>query len=309
MRKFFTLIFLVLLGLGIPSVALEPVFVQAANAAGAKKPGEEIIVSGKLFCSLKRQIVSPFPGVLTALEVKVGMQVKEGDVLVRYKLEPESALNIRKRVSQFGIKELELKLAQVENNLAQLKSKQLELKQLAQDNLAPARSLTQIERDVQLQTEQRQLLKDNLRLERSLADEDLKLLKSMLGTSLKPGHVPDEAVLRAPIDGHVVWIHQDVRVGAEIVPQQIVAQIGVMEPMLFRAQIHEIEASKLKIGDKAKFSLESVPGKTFNATVSRLSWAPISPLLEPPSYYEVEFTADNPDYILKEGYKGRLFFE
>ncbi|MFH1137366.1 MAG: efflux RND transporter periplasmic adaptor subunit [Pseudomonadota bacterium] len=309
MKKRMVFFAVIAMGMVLSSFFPGPALGQNPKAADGKKPGEEIVVSGKLFCSLKRQVIAPFPGVVTSLEVKVGMMVAEGDVLARFKLEPQAALNIRKRASQFGLKELEMKLAQVENSLAQLQGKQVELKQLARDNLAPAQSLVQIERDVQLQTEQRELLKASLRLERSLADEDLKLLKTLLGGNLKPGQVPDEVALRAPIGGHVVWIHQDVRIGAEIVPQQIAVQIGVMEPMLFRAQVHEIEAAKLKIGDKAKFSLESAPGRVFDATVNRLSWAPVSPLLEPPSYYEIEFIAPNPEFVLKEGFKGRLFFE
>jgi hypothetical protein len=85
-----------------------------------------------------------------------------------------------------------------------------------------------------------------------------------------------------------------------------------MDPMLIRAQVYELEALQLNLGEAAEVTVESLPGRNFEAQVSRVSWAPVPPPVwvpagqEQPSYYEVELTVPNPDLVLKEGLKGRI---
>jgi hypothetical protein len=79
-----------------------------------------------------------------------------------------------------------------------------------------------------------------------------------------------------------------------------------MDPMIMRAQIHEMEAFRLSLGDKAEITVESLPGRRFVAQVSRTSWTPLTPALEQPSYYEIELTVPNPDIELKDGLKGEI---
>jgi hypothetical protein len=60
------------------------------------------------------------------------------------------------------------------------------------------------------------------------------------------------------------------------------------------------------VGDQVEILPESLPGKKFEARVSRLSWAPMKPGLDLPTYYEAEFEVPNPDLTLKEGMKVRI---
>ena len=76
--------------------------------------------------------------------------------------------------------------------------------------------------------------------------------------------------------------------------------------MLVRAQAFEMEALKIKVGDKAEVTLGSLPGQKFQGVVNRISWAPIRTSLEQPAYYEVELKVPNPDLALKEGLKARI---
>jgi len=82
--------------------------------------------------------------------------------------------------------------------------------------------------------------------------------------------------------------------------------VGVMNPMLLRAQAFEIEALQVKIGQKAEVTLDALPGKKFQATVSRVAWSSIATTPEQPAYYEVELKVSNPDLDLKEGLKARV---
>jgi len=79
--------------------------------------------------------------------------------------------------------------------------------------------------------------------------------------------------------------------------------------MLVRGQAFEIEALQIKVGDQAEVTLDSLPGRKFQAEVSRISWSPIAsgtPSIDQPAYYEVELKVPNPDLALKEGLKARI---
>ena len=128
----------------------------------------------------------------------------------------------------------------------------------------------------------------------------------MLGTSLKSGQVPREVSLKAPISGYVIWVNPELRVGAELPPLPAAFQVGVMDPMLLRAQAFEIEALQVKIGQPAEVTLDALPGKKFQGKVSRISWSAITTGPDQPAYYEVELSVPNPDLELKEGLKARI---
>ena len=85
--------------------------------------------------------------------------------------------------------------------------------------------------------------------------------------------------------------------------------IGVMDPMAIHAQIHESDIVNVALGEKAEVTMESVANRTFEATVSRFSLTPLAPGVGDPSYYDIEFTIPNSDYVLKEGFKGEIKFQ
>jgi len=268
--------------------------------------GAEINFTGKLVCSLKRPVVLPMAADIVALNVQPGQKVREGEVLGRYELLPESVQNLRRRLLPSQITELRARMAEIDKNLTLLREKENSLTELSRQNLAPTQSLKQLEQEIQALGKQRSLLQGALgQAEKSIAEEEA-LARKQLGVPFKSGHIPKEGTLVAPIDGYVVWMHPDLRRGAQLGGGTPVMMIGVMDPMLLRAQVHEIEALKLKVGDEADITLESIPGRKFTARVSRIPWAPPALSLEAPTYYDVEFKVANPDLALKEGLKATI---
>jgi multidrug efflux pump subunit AcrA (membrane-fusion protein) len=276
----------------------------------APSAGEsDIIFNGKLSCSLKRQVDLPFKGLITSLRVHSGQRVAAGEILATYQLAPEAVLAIQQRLSPPQISEMENKLAEADQGLVPLKNKQQELSQLVQKNLAPPQSLTQANRQVEFAEKHTTNLGEMLQKSRELAQQDRKILSRLLGKSMKSGQVPQEVALKAPISGNIIWVNPEIRVGAELPPLPAAFQVGVMDPMLVRGQAFEIEALQIKVGDRAEVTLDSLPGRKFQAVVSRISWSPIisgNPGLEQPAYYEVELKVPNPDLALKEGLKARI---
>jgi multidrug efflux pump subunit AcrA (membrane-fusion protein) len=272
----------------------------------------EIIFNGKLSCSLKRRVDLPFKGIITSLRVHSGQRVEAGEILATYKLSPESILAIQQRLSPPQISEMETKLAEVDRGLVPLKSKQGELTHLVEKKLAPPQTLAQSNSEMQFAEKQKVTLQERLQKDRQLVQQDREVLSNLLGSPLKSGQVPREVALKAPISGYVIWVNPEVRVGAELPPLPAAFQVGVMDPMLVRAQAFEIEALQIKVGDRAEVTLDSLPGRKYQAEVNRISWSPIitaNPGLEQPAYYEVELKVPNPDLSLKEGLKARIVLQ
>ncbi len=270
--------------------------------------GSEIVISGKLFCTLKRQVIVPFHCTIISLMTRAGQKVMPGEVLARYRLSPEAELKLHRRVSSFHIQELEMQLAETNKNLARLEDNYSEIRQLSDHDMAPSHSMVQIEREIELLKKQQAFIQKRLPIERVLVKEDRAVVGKLLGNTVRHGHVPQEGTLKAPVGCRVIWVHPDLRKDAEFKKGTPAFSIGVMDPMLIRAQVHEIEVVQLNLGDVAVFTLESIPGREFEARVSRVSWASSTPQLDRPSYYDVELEVPNPDFILREGLRGRIIF-
>ncbi len=266
----------------------------------------DLTFTGKLVCSIKRPVILPVAGEILALTVQPGQKVTQGEVLGRYRLVPESLQALRRSLNPSQITEFRARLAEIDKGLATLRSKEKTLRELTQQKLAAPRSLEQVEREIKALTRQRAALSEGLEQAQGSLKEEEALLRKQLGASFKSGQLPKEGVLVAPIDGHLLWMHPDLRPAAELKGGTPVLMVGVMDPMLLRAKVHEIEALKLKVGDEAEITIESLPGQNFKARVSRLPWAPMVLTLEHPTYYEVEFQVPNPNLILKEGLKATL---
>jgi len=294
------------LGLSLPGVGFAGE-TPVTRAATPPSNGEaEIIFNAKLFCSLKRHADLPFKGIITSLRALSGQRVEKGEILATYRLAPEARMAIQQRLAPPQISELEIRQLEMERTLVPLVNKQQELTQLVQKKLAPSQSLAQINQEIAFLRKGKATLGESLQKARQQAQEDREILSNLLGTALKSGQVPQEGSLRAPCNGYVIAVNPEMREGAELPPLPAAFQVGVMDPMLLRAQAFEIEALQVKIGQKAEVTLDALPGKKFQATVSRVAWSSIATGPEHPAYYEVELKVSNPDLDLKEGLKARV---
>jgi macrolide-specific efflux system membrane fusion protein len=284
----------------------------------------EILLSGKLFCSIKRHVSSAFKGIVTSVRVQAGQKVKQGEILATYHLSPEARLKILRSLGSYHVKDWENKLSEVQKRLKELetqKKRQLLMliaqQQLAQrqlpneqspneqmvlQQLASPLNLTNTNQEFKALTKRKETLLETLRHEKRVAKEELDLLRSQLGISLKRGQLAAEACLKAPISGYIVWVHPDLHVNAELNPIPVF-QIGVMDPMLIRSRAFESDAIQLIPGDEAEVLVVSVPGRKFKSRVSRIAWAPLKVIMDNPTYYDIEFSVANPDLLLKEGMK------
>jgi multidrug efflux pump subunit AcrA (membrane-fusion protein) len=294
------------LGFSLPG----PGFAAKAPVTQATAPPvseeSEIIFNAKLFCSLKRQVDLPFKGTITSLRAHSGQRVEKGEILATYLLAPEARMAIQQRLSPQQLSDMEMRLLEMDRGLVPLKNKQQELSLLVEKKLAPSQSLYLINQDIAFLHKGKKAVGENLQRARQLAQQDGEILSNLLGTTLKSGQVPREGSLKAPCSGYIIGVNPEMREGAELPPFAGAFIVGVMDPMLLRAQAFEIEALQVKIGQKAEVTLDALPGRKFQATVTRVAWSSMATGPDQPAYYEVELKVPNPDLDLKEGLKARV---
>lgn len=286
---------------------------SSAGLADNKKPApppvkasDRIVFSGKIYCSLVRAVPLPFHGTIEQLRVRSGQKVKRGETLATYRLSPASVLQLTKRLNPSEIDQLLVQLATVDRAMDEAKLKVQQAQNLAVQDLAPPEGLQRARRALSLVQQQRAALVSQLKSARQLAKQDSELVAHLLGDLAPPGELPETVAMISPIAGHVIWVHPELRPGSEMKPTNPALLIGVMQPMVIRSQVHEIEALQLTLGEKAEVLVESLPGRVFTAKVSRIAWSPVT--LDPrnPSYYQVELVLDNPDLALKMGLKAQI---
>jgi multidrug efflux pump subunit AcrA (membrane-fusion protein) len=293
------------LGLSLPGAGFAGEAPVTQTTAPPASGESEIIFNAKLFCSLKRLVDLPFKGIITSLRAHSGQRVEKGEILATYRLAPESRMAIQQRLSPPQISEMEVRRLGMDRSLVPMVNKQQELTLLVQKKLAPTQSLAQINQEIAFLRKENTTLVESLEKARQLAQQDGEILSNLMGTALKSG-VPQEGSLKAPISGYVIGVNPEMRKGAELPPLPGAFIVGVMDPMLLRAQAFEIEALQVRIGQVAEVTLDALPGRKFQATVSRVAWSSIATGPDQPAYYEVELKVPNPDLDLKEGLKARV---
>jgi macrolide-specific efflux system membrane fusion protein len=298
-------ILIAFLPLGWPSWPSKALAEQPAAAPSQSEPGD-ILLIGKLACSLKQPVFIPFFGVITALPVQAGQRVTKGETLARYRLLPESVAGIRGRLFPSTIRDLEMVQVKLTAEMDGLEKKRAGLQQLAKKNLTSQLSLNQVENEIQLSHKNMANVSERLGWARQLRQDDLTLLQKQLGNPGNIKYIPSEGRLSAPLDGSVVWVNSDLRVGAEMKPGEAAFFIGNLDNMIIKAQVHELEAMRLRLGDQAEVNVVSLPDQKFKARVTRVSWSSLTSATDQPSFFEVEFSVPNPEHILKDGLKVRL---
>jgi multidrug efflux pump subunit AcrA (membrane-fusion protein) len=285
-----------------PSAPAQPAQGQAPQAEPSPD-AQEIIFSGKLFSPLKLVVTLPYTSQIMSMPVSIGQKVKKDDLLATYEIPLETRMSEKKSLSLAGVKDLEEQLANNAKEIDKLKVKHKELEVMEKQNMATSQALAQNNQEVDVLDKQRTALQEKLTLEKDLSNERLELARERFGSKANFGYLPTEGVIKAPTDGYVLWINPELHKGVKLTREAELFQVGVLDPIIIRAQVHEIEALRLHLGDPAKVTFDSIPGKEFLATVSRIPWAPLPTSLQQPSYYEIELTLPNTDYALKEGLK------
>lgn len=267
----------------------------------------DIEVVGTLAAQEEVTVSSQSDGIVLRVLADLGDVVKANQPLVeldpeklRYNLDQQKA-TLTRALTKYGAAtagnlpaekdtpdvrraEAELAQARVARQRAQELSKS---KLIAQQALDDAESLYQTKQasyDLAMQNAR------NLKADIDVADASTKLAERQLR----------DAYIRAPFDAYVQ--KRMVSVGQLVSPQTQVMALVKVGPLKITAEIPERMAPWVKVGQSVEFQAEAFPGKTFRATVSRISPAVNAQTRS----FSFEAIAANQDSTLKPGTFARV---
>ena len=285
--------------------------VMAANVpawGGEPAAADPLLVDGRFACSVRRAVLFPFGGVVDETVCEVGQWVTNGQPLVRYRLFPDAAQQLCRRLNPPQVADFEQQQLQAENRLADVSRQLDEAGRMVEQELSSPAQAEALEREAAALRRQIEVLRERVQTERRLAEEDAAMLTRLLATPLPSNATPSQVWLTAPLDGRLISIEPQIAPGAEVAQYAPALQVGVMDPMILRAEVHEREAVRLRPGDGVGIAVNSLPGQSFTGTLRRVSWAPVVRGLDEPAYFEIEVVVANPDLCIKDGFQGRLEF-
>ena len=277
----------------------------AAGVCAETPPQGSIALRGEFFCGIERRLALPFGGTVTELAAEVGQAVKQGDVLMRYELDDRGAAEWLRAASPASVSAAEAELAAAEGEADLADTAVRDAERLAEQKLVSTPQLEQARRKSEAARARQKAVRERADLERGQFANQREQLAESGGQDADGGR---SRVVRAPLDGVVIWLAGALRPGSAVEAGVPVAVLGVMDPMILRAHVHELEAVKLKVGDTAEIQPLALPGLALQGTVSRIAWAPVPHNLPEPSYYELEIVVSNADHAIHPGYKADILF-
>jgi membrane fusion protein, macrolide-specific efflux system len=235
----------------------------------------EVVDTGRVQPKERIEIKSKVAGQVIELDVEEGARVKKGQLLLR--LDPT---DYRRDVAR-----AEADVAQARNAL-EYAALNLERKKRALSD----RGVAQIDVD----------LAANEHKSKTVA---LRSAEVMLATAQDRLRYTS---ISAPIDGTV--LERGIQFGEVVTPgiQQTfegrpLMTVGDLSALIVRSELNQIDIAKIAVGQKVRLSFDSLPGRTFEASVTKTAPASIKPKGKEIDVFPVEATLVEADPLIKPG--------
>jgi HlyD family secretion protein/macrolide-specific efflux system membrane fusion protein len=235
----------------------------------------EVIETGKVQPREKVEVKSKVAGQVAKVFVDAGNRVKKSQLLLQ--LDPvDSQRSVARSeadlaAAQNALEFAELQLARRQKGLAE--------RGVAQIDVDTALSEVKAKKvAVQTATVALNAAQDQLRYTRVLAPMD--------GTVTERGIQPGEVVtpgVQASFDGKSLLTISDLSV------------------LIVKADLNQIDVAKVKLGQKVTVTLDALPGKSYEATITKIAPASITPKDKQVDVFPVEATLTKADSEIKPG--------
>ncbi len=249
----------------------------------------DIIETGKVQPHEKVEVKSKVAGQVEKVFVEEGQTVKKGDLLLRL-----DATDFRRDVAQ-----RQAEVAQKEADVAQAKNSleyahlNLERRQRGLE----ARGVSQADVDLALSD-----LKAKTVALRS-AEALLQGAKVALGAAQDRLRYTE---IVAPMDGTV--IQRGIEPGEVVTPGvqatfegKSLLTVANLNTLVVKTDLNQIDVAKIKLGQKVTLVLDALPGKTYQASISKIAAASIIPKDKPFDVFPTEAALAKSDGLIKPG--------
>ena len=246
--------------------------VVQVTATGTVEPTNEVEISSEL------------SGTVRSVEADFNDEVKKGQILVRLDTDK---LEANVELSQASLTATQARLAEATATLNETKDNYDRAVLLEQKNVTSLEGLLKAKAAYERAKAALKSAEADIRV----SEANLKINQANL----------EKACICSSIDG--VVLDRNVEVG-QIVASSLQAPVlftlaADLTKMELQVDIDEADIGKVKVGDKAMFTVEAYQGRTFPAAISELRFAPKT--VDGVVTYEAILSIDNSDMLLRPG--------
>jgi biotin carboxyl carrier protein len=281
-------------------------FLAFPAAARAQEP---IKVIGKAYCLIKSTITAQAvmgddPQLkLTSVLVRVGDHVEKDGKLAGYKPMLETVIAEKAGLSRHKLSGLEAQLESATLALEKEKLRRDEMRLMADKGVVAESDLHLIDGSIDVFQKRLAFLREIIAAEQARMTTKENTAREKKGVNVETKTFPDEFFITAPLAGHVLYVNPRAIPGGEFTPatKEPLFEVGVLDKMVVRCAIHEIQAVKLKAGDKALMTFYAYPDRPYESVITKISQVTFTQYLQQPTFYDIEIALDNPDLAVKDG--------
>ena len=279
----------------------EPLTVRVSSVE-TRNVARSIDVTGALAPDDTLNLVSEVPGRIANIRFDFGQSVRKGDIIVEidrqeFQIQVDRAkAALAQALARVGLSPDQENenpttsplMRQARAQLEDAKSKYESAKKLLESGDIARERFTEAEKLVNARQANYEATVDDLRT--SLANvQTLRADKRLYEKRL------NDTIIRAPFDGQIS--QRNAAPGQFIKDNIVIVTLVKSWPLRLRADIPEAGAAAVRIGETLTFTTESIPDRTFTATVTQLN-----PSLEPRSRsLSAEARLKQPDPLLRPG--------
>ncbi|MCC6535927.1 MAG: efflux RND transporter periplasmic adaptor subunit, partial [Bryobacterales bacterium] len=235
-----------------------------------------IDVTGSLAPDDTVNIVSEVPGRIASIKVDFGQSVRKGDVIAEidrqeYQLQLDRAraalsqalARVGLNADQEGVTPTTTPLVrQARAQLEDAKSKYESAKKLVESGDIARERFTEMEKLVNARTAALDAAMDDMRT--AIANvQTIRADKRLIDKRLA------DTTIRAPFDGQIS--QRTAAPGQYVKDANTIVTLVKSWPLRRRADIPEVGAAAVRVGETLTFTTEAIPGRTFTATVTQLN--------------------------------------
>lgn len=274
-------------------------------APGLSHAGQTLTYDGKVVSQMTRPLTLPFAIVVDELLVSIGENVRTGQPLARYHLEPRDARAIQTELLTGGaLLDIQTQLDALDQELLGAGVVARSSAALAAKQLGSSEDASKNAQNLKLLRRRKQAMEQKYRAFEKDFSFRLAELESYFGVPLKRGEgLPPQLFLKAPQDATVVDISPRLRANGRLDPHVAVITLADINPIQVQIQIYETELAKIFVGQEVMVDFVNMNGMKRKGKISMLSWQPIDPNVAVPSFYFAYIDVENNDFTIKPGYK------
>ena len=273
--------------------------VAAAESRGVTRT---LDVTGTLVPDDSLNVVSEVPGKIVAIRYDFGQSVKKGDVLVEldrqeYQIQVDRArAALAQALARIGLNPDQENETPTTTPLIRQAKAQLEDAKSKLDNARKLHESGDIARERFLEAEK---LVNGRQASVDAAEDDLRTGLANVQAIRADKRLAEkrlgDTTIRAPFDGQIA--NRNVAPGQYIKDNVTLLTLVKTWPLRLHVDVPEVGVSAVRVGESLSFVTESIPGRTFSATVTQMN-----PALETRSRsLSVEARLTRPDPMLKPG--------